>query len=207
MSFTSFKNSQLYQRKSPNLSKLGFDFDNQNVEEEYLKIQSLLYSEYHIRCESQITIKERFNIPSGKTIDTLFKLFDIESRSFSEMTKNAIEQNRKTMPTGFVYQSCWHKTWFGTNEFLRSSYELNLAKEFDSQHIKYHVEALRIKYFDTTIREYRIAIPDFYLPESNTIVEVKSTYWYDPVNMNDKKIAYADLGYQFKLHLDGAWIF
>ena len=64
------------------------------------------------------------------------------------------------------------------------------------------MEHLRIKYFDTQENQYRIAIPDFYLPESNTIIEVKATYWLDEINMQNKKASYANLGYKFKLYLD-----
>lgn len=48
----------------------------------------------------------------------------------------------------------------------------------------------------------RVAIPDFYLPESNTIVEIKSDYTYDKQNMDDKIKAYKEHGYKYKLILE-----
>lgn len=64
------------------------------------------------------------------------------------------------------------------------------------------MEALRIRYYDTTKQKDRVAIPDFYLPQSNTIVEVKSNHTYDKQNMIDRSEQYQKLGYNFKLILD-----
>lgn len=41
------------------------------------------------------------------------------------------------------------------------------------------METLHIKYFDTQRNEYRCAIPDFYIPSKNEIVEIKSLYTLD----------------------------
>jgi predicted nuclease of restriction endonuclease-like RecB superfamily len=49
----------------------------------------------------------------------------------------------------------------------------------------------------------RVAIPDFYLSESNTIVEIKSNWTYDEQNMKDKFKVYKEHGYNFKLILEG----
>ena len=54
-------------------------------------------------------------------------------------------------------------------------------------------------YFDTQKEQERIAIPDFYLPETNTIVEVKSEWTLDKQNMIDKRKSYLKLGYNFEL--------
>ena len=48
----------------------------------------------------------------------------------------------------------------------------------------------------------RVAIPDFYIPNTNTIVEIKSTYTLDVQNMKDKVKKYKELGYDFKLILN-----
>lgn len=196
-----FLKSQFYKNKSPNLLKLGFDYNN-DPESEFLKIQSMLYTEYHIKCESMLTLMKQFNIPSSRTMDIIFRLFDIESRSFSESSQNALLQNRANPRTGIAYKTIYHKSWFGETFCLRSSYEENYAKLLDQSQTKYFVEHLRIKYFNSTQRRFRIAVPDFYLPETNTIVEVKSTYWLNPEEMRDKKDAYISLGYKFKLNLD-----
>lgn len=196
-----FIQSQFYQKKSPNLGKLGFNYDN-DVNSEFLKIQSMLYTEYHIKCESMLTIMKKFNIPSSKTMDTIFRLFDIEARSLSEANYLAIATNRGTTPINTTYKHIFHKSWFGETFCLRSSYEEDYAKSLDLTQTKYFVEHLRIKYFHTTQQRYRIAVPDFYLPETNTIVEVKSVYWLDEDEMRDKKSAYLSLGYNFLLNLE-----
>lgn len=41
-----------------------------------------------------------------------------------------------------------------------------------------------------------------YLPNTNTIVEIKSEYTYDKQNMIDKSNAYKANGYKFKLILE-----
>lgn len=72
----------------------------------------------------------------------------------------------------------------------------------DEQRIRYNVEDLRIHYFDTQRNEERIAIPDFHLPESNEIVEIKSSWTYDEQNMKDKFAAYRKAGFIPRLILD-----
>lgn len=201
MLLNNFKNSQFYKNKSPNLIKLGFDYESP-IETEFLKIQSMLYTEYHIKCESMLTIMKKFNIPSSRTMDIIFRLFDIESRSFSESQTNAILTQRVTMPSSNTYKHIFHTSWFGETFCLRSSYEEEFAKKLDISQTKYFVEHLRIKYFHSEQNRYRIAVPDFYLPETNTIVEVKSTYWLDNNEMLDKATTYLNLGYKFDLFLD-----
>jgi len=196
-----FIQSQFYKSKSPNLKKFGFDYNN-DIKSEFFKIQSMLYTEYHIKCESMLTIMKKFNIPSSKTMDTVFRLFDIEARTFSESNQLALMTNRSSMPNSTTFKHIFHTAWFGETFCLRSSYEEDYAKSLDKSKTKYFVEHLRIKYFNKQENRYRIAIPDFYLPDTNTIVEVKSTYWLNEDEMRDKKEAYINLGYNFKLNLN-----
>jgi hypothetical protein len=191
----------MYRNKSVNLKRLGFSFDNE-IQQEYLKIQSTLYSLYHVQCGSMLTIMKQFGIPSSRTMDILFRLFDIEARSLSDSNTNSILQNRSDPSSNKTFTNTYHTSWCNIPCFLRSSYELEYAKILDENKIVYHVEALRIKYFSSQKNGYRIAIPDFYLPETNTITEVKSEYWLDQENMIDKAKAYRDLGYNFDLYLD-----
>ena len=72
----------------------------------------------------------------------------------------------------------------------------------DDQKIKYEVEKLRIVYWDSQLKKQRIAIPDFYLPDKNEIIEIKSTWTYDEQNMKDKFKAYKEHGYNYKLILN-----
>jgi competence CoiA-like predicted nuclease len=72
----------------------------------------------------------------------------------------------------------------------------------DEQKINYEYETLRIKYYDTYLKVERTSIPDFYLPDSNTIVEIKSTYTLNVQNMKDRVKRYRELGYKFILMLN-----
>lgn len=201
MLIQTFANSQFYKNKSPNLIKLGFDYNNP-INSEFLKIQSMLYNEYHIKCESMLTLMKKFNIPSSRTMDIIFRLFDIEARSLSESGKNAIYNDRNAIPSNTTFKIIFHTAWFGETFCLRSSYEEAYAKQLDDAKTRYYVENFRIKYFHSEQNRYRIAVPDFYLPDSNTIVEVKSSYWLNEPEMRDKKLAYNNLGFKFILNLE-----
>lgn len=197
---TEFLKSQMLNRKSANLTKLGFDF-SKPVEDEYQRIQSLLSTDYLIKCESMLSIMKKYKIPSSRTMDILFRLFDIEARSFAAATSTSLLQNRAE-PRRRKYQHIRHTSWYGASIYMRSSYELDYAKQLDEQKIMYYCESVRIQYYDSVQQKYRIAVPDFYLPETNTIVEIKATYWYDKQNMDDKSAEYQKNGYNFKLILD-----
>ena len=125
-----------------------------------------------------------------------FKNFDIKCRSFSESTALAIINGKHK------YNTYHHITWNGKKVFLRSTYELDYAKELDDNKIDYEVEKLRILYWDSIKLVQRTAIPDFYLTESNTIVEIKSDYTLDIQEMKDKIKAYREHGYKFILILE-----
>lgn len=198
--FNLFIQSQFYKRKSPNLTKLGFSFEN-DPKNEFLKIQSMLYSEYYINGESMLTLMRKFSIPSSKTMDIIFRIFDVRARSFSESTLNALNLNR-AHPRVNAFTVIYHTSWTGEVVCLRSSYEEDYAKLLDAQRIRYAVEHLRIKYYSKQENRYRIAVPDFYLPDNTTIVEIKSLYWLNAEEMRNKRDAYLALGYKFKLILE-----
>ena len=56
-------------------------------------------------------------------------------------------------------------------------------------------------------KKTRVAIPDFYIPSLNMIVEIKSCWTYDEQNMKDRVKAYKKLGYNFKLVKDHVTIY
>ena len=193
----------MLKKQSRNLTKLGYDFSGDSLSE-YLKIQNVLMTKYHIEQGSMLTIMKEFGIPSSRTMDTLFREFEITSRTLPEAYMVAIDQNRfdpaKNLPS---FVNIWHTTWDAKKVLLRSSLEKQFAQDLDTKQIRYEVESMRIKYFDQEQSLYRIAIPDFYLPDDNRIVEVKSTYWLDVKNMQAKARGYTDLGFNFSLYLDG----
>ena len=102
----------------------------------------------------------------------------------------------------FPFKLQKHISWEGKEFTLRSSYEKDFALELDERKISYIVEFKRLEYYDTQENKMRITIPDFYLPETNTIVEIKSVYTLKVQNMKDRRDAYIKLGYNFKLILE-----
>lgn len=203
MSLADFTHSQLYKRKSINLTKVGFDFDA-DASIEYERVKSRLSSLYLVRGESMLSMMKLYGIPSSKTMDTLFKLFDITARSLSEANTLALSTGRATPieKNGFRSKQKWHCTWDKKKVFLRSTYEERVALFLDDARVHYETEAMRVSYFDTTKNCYRICIPDFYLPDAKTIIEVKATYWYDKSEMDDKFRRYKELGFFPILVLD-----
>lgn len=194
-------------QKSPNLQKLGFDITSlgtPRVYEEWDKLYEKLYNLYITQKLSTPIIKHKFNLASVKTIWSLLHALHIPIRDYSQGTSNAILCGRaKLINHQNKYKHGWHTAWNNKHVYYRSSYELDYCSQLDEQQIDYDMEYLRIEYWDSVKQKQRIAIPDFYLPSTNTIVEIKSLYTYDKQNMIDKSDQYKKLGYQFKLILEG----
>lgn len=164
------------------------------------KIRKILYHLYWECGFSSIDIAKYFNYTKKHSIiQESFKYLNIPTRSLSLATRNAIFNGKLNNNIINRYISSWHKTWDGFDVFLRSSYEMDFAKELDNKKIHYEVETLKIKYFDTQKNIYRCAIPDFYIPSTNTIIEVKSYYTTDIKNLCDKENEYKKLGYNYYL--------
>lgn len=135
--------------------------------------------------------------------NTIFEILEINTRNLKESVKNAVLQGKIGCEILYNQYKCgWHTTWNNKEVFLRSSYELDYAKELDENKIDYEVEFFRIKYWDSQKQEYKCAIPDFYIPSQNLIVEIKSNWTLDKQNMKDKFKAYQELGYNTKLICD-----
>lgn len=189
-----------------NLIPFGFDYSKIGTSEffnEYEKAINVLVFEYVNNHLSPKDIYDKYNcynyINHSETILWTLKQLGIHTRGWSESTKNAILQGKNSLNHSYMYNCEWHTTWNNKEVYLRSSYELDYAKELDELKIDYEVESLRIKYFDTQRNEYRCAIPDFYIPETNTIIEIKSEWTLDIQNMKDKFKAYKEFGYNCKL--------
>lgn len=152
---------------------------------------------------SSTEIAAKFNYPDASNLtQKVFPYLGIRIKTAKESVNENLLTGRQKIPEGNFnkfYKSGLHETWKGEKVFLRSSYEEDYAKELDKKKINYEVESLRIVYFDNQKEEYRIAIPDFYLPDENLIVEIKSEWTLDRENMLDKKEAYLKQGYNFKL--------
>lgn len=191
----------------PSLIKyFGFDknkLGNQNVYDEVERVKNMLYDEYWTNHHSSTEICNKYHYPNiGNLVAKIFHYLNIPVKKINEVIKENYLYNRIKSPHNTRFKSRWYTTWDGKEVYLRSSYETQYANELDSQKIEYEVEALRIKYFDSQLNEYRCAIPDFFLPKENMIVEIKSEYTLDEQNMRDKKKAYLENGYNFKLICD-----
>lgn len=207
------ENPEISRRQSPkyfnkfipfglDISKLyTCDFVN-----EYNKVKKILYNEYVINGLSPSDIYKKYDckkhINHSETLLHVFKDMNFPIRSYKASTSNSWLQGKYNSTKGFQYKQQWHTTWDNKEVFLHSSYELDYAKELDEQHINYDVECLRIKYFNNNDNEYHCAIPDFYLKDTNTIVEIKSSWTLNVQEMKDKFDAYKKMGYNCKLILD-----
>ena len=196
-----FERSGLYTQKSCSLVKLGFNFENPNLEEEYLKIQKLLITEYEINLKSADQIEKEYGLAQSTFTTKLLKSFNIEKREKSGIMSASI-LNNSAASYRTCYQSGHHTDWEGKDHFLRSSYEFDLAKKLDERQIHYESEAIRVRYFDTQNRVYKTGVPDFYLPDFNMIIETKGSYFYDNENLADRKVELNKLGFKFYVLLE-----
>ena len=180
-------------------------FDYQYMSEKYIELKQYVQELIDSGLSSNEVCKLLFG--SYKKGNTIFNILQCKTRNLSESISNAILQGKIKISNdinNYRFKEEWHNTWDGKTVFLRSSYETVYANKLDSNKILYEVETLKIKYYDSQRKIYRCAIPDFYLPESNEIIEIKSSFTYDEQNMKDKFKAYRELGYNCKCICD--WI-
>lgn len=193
-----------------NLVKCGFDvttLGSIKAYDEFDRIHDVIYDLYYNQNYSMNDIKKHFNIKRIQNVWSLLKVLNIPRRSFEETSL----AYAKSHPDKRLAQRCGHgyqfKTGYhidpkGVRVFYRSSYELDYMKYLDNCNISYVHEPFRVVYYNSAKKKETFCVPDFILPETNTIVEIKSTYTYDQQNMIDKSNQYKKLGYKFKLILD-----
>jgi hypothetical protein len=194
-----------------NLIEFGFDLDSVGtlkIFEEYYRIRELLLKEYFDNNLSpkDIAIKYNYN-KNSENILHILKSFGIKTRNLSESEINAcligkLNNNVLSSETKYQYKHGWHETWNGKKIYYRSSYELNFAINLDNNKIDYEVEYFRIKYWDSSNKKYRVAIPDFYIPHENKIIEIKSKFTLNKNNIIDKFNEYIKLGFSVLLILE-----
>ena len=185
------------------LKRLGFDetkLGSLDFYQEYDRIKNLMIEEYKVKemTLSQIGIEYRIN---HQTLSYLFKSLGVKTRTSSECGTIYVKNSTNPTPNSFKYKSGWHESWMGTQHFYRSSYEQEYFIKMDMDKVVYETESLRIEYFDSVKNRKRISIPDIFIPSENLIIEIKSTYTYDEVNMNDRVKSYKSLGYKMNLVL------
>lgn len=188
------------------LECFGFDLTKIGtieIHKEYNKVKELLYKEYWDNCLSVAEIKEKYQYPYiANRLYMVMKRMNIQIRDLSEAIKNTIYQGITNIPQptkNYRYKHGIHISWNNKQFFLRSSYEFEFAKQLDEKQIEYEVEWCRIKYWDSELNTYRIAIPDFYIPSTNTIYEIKSSWTFIKQNMLDKFKEYKKLGFNVVL--------
>ena len=208
------QNYDISRRQSPKwfnkLIPFGFDINSlysPRIINEFNKVKQLLYNEYVINNLSPKDIYNKYNcnkyFNNSETLLHIFKDWNFPIRGWSKSCINSwLNGKLNNENKSNQYKQQWYTTWNNKEVYLHSSYELDYAKELDKQKIDYEVEFIHIKYWDSQKHEYRCAIPDFYIPSTNTIIEIKSNYTLDKQNMKDKIKAYKDLGYNFKLICD-----
>lgn len=199
--FEKFINSQFYTKKSPNLTRFGFNFDNPNVEEEYNNLKNKLYDLYFVQNLSSLEISKifNFNVSSG-ILNRLFKVFGFRMRTLSEANILAIKEGRLKIDTSNIfinhpahhplYDQGYLTLYEGTDKekqfYYRSSYEKSFLKKLEYLNIPFECNNYHIDYFDTQENKLRKGFPDFYFPKHNTCIEIKGEHFYDEINLRDR---------------------
>ena len=182
-----------------NLSVIG----SIDVYDEFVRIQNLINEDYYDKNLSVPELQIKYDHNNNGNFLKILKALGIKIRTLSQGCSVSYLTGRQSPKNDqSFYKHGWHTTWNNKKVFLRSSYELDYAKELDCKMIDYEVEKLRVLYFDTQLQKQRVAIPDFYLPESNEIIEIKSSYTLNEQNMKDKFKSYIEHGYKPKVILN-----
>lgn len=180
--------------------KLGFV--DGSLKSRYDRSVQLLKELYFEKKLSSLEIWERTGV-NFRTLRDLFRENGLHTRDLSESNRVALLKGVRRPTSSIQYLHGWHKTWEGMDVYYRSSYELKFAQELDSKKVPYRVEEVRLPYYDTQTQSTRVAVVDFYLPNTNELVEIKSKYTLNIQNMKDKFKAYREAGYIPKLIVNG----
>ena len=80
--------------------------------------------------------------------------------------------------------------------YLKSKWELRVARFLDINKIKWHYEPFVVKYLDSEKNQNRGTVPDFYLPDYNLLIEVKGFMEKQKItNTKDKIKGLNEAGY------------
>jgi hypothetical protein len=171
--------------------------------EEYDRCVNIIHEEYYDNHMSIPALTEKYGITDIGTFGAYLKnSLGFKLRSKSDSLSNSFLVGRNEPRTSTVYKCGWHDTWNGKRYFYRSSYELDYCIELDAKQINYEMETLKFLYWDTQLCKTRTTIPDFYLPDYNHIIEIKSNWTYDKQNILDRRKEYLKHGYKFSLILE-----
>lgn len=183
------------------------------LQERYNKLKEIIYQDYFINYYSLSMIAESYNVD----IDVIYKIINKEfggCRNSSESLLLAIKEGRIDLRNdsstlkNYNFISGKHKSWDNKIYSYRSSWEDKYMTELDNQKIRYLYEPFIVEYFDTKRNIIRYAVPDFFFPDTNEIVELKSSYTIkgQVQEMKDKFESYKKMGYIPKLLLDWEFV-
>lgn len=179
-----------------------------DIYKEYDKLGKWLYDQYINKCKSALDIQKELGIKNFVTVYFLLQKFKIKKRNYSQASTNSMLQKPKSFlhfHNTNIYHCGYHTSWEGKTFWYRSSYELDYAKELDKKKIRYEVESIRMTYQRSIENRTGIMITDFYLPDSNTIVEVKSDFTYNEQDWKDRVSVLSSKGYKCMLLLEHKW--
>lgn len=176
--YTKTDEYKLISRETSN-RKYGSDYYLQNIDN-YLKLKETLIFKYGVDNPSKV---------NG---------INIEKRKKTNLKKYGFEH---AIQNSDVFSKLFRKRKVINHLYYDSTYELKFINYCIDNHIK--LEKIKgIKYlFDDEIKVY---YPDFYLPDYNLIIEIKSTWVYN--RAVDKNIAKRNeciqIGYDFMFIID-----
>jgi hypothetical protein len=181
----------------------GFDINKKGTNEfynEFDRIVNMLKEDYFDKELSLTEIANKYKM-NYQTVHMVFKKIGIIARTISEAGYLAAKNGKGNSDNAvsYPYKSGYHINWKGKEVHYRSNYEKEYYSILDEKKVNYEIENLRIVYYDTQKKKFRIAIPDIYIKDMNEIIEIKSKWTLDEINMNDKIKAYKTLGYNVKV--------
>ena len=181
------------------LTKLG----TIDIYQEYDKLYRFIYDLYINKQQSSPQISKILNV-NWITVMLLVQRFGIEKRSRSESSiTTLIHHPDKFKNCGHNNYYCgYHTSWEGKKFWYRSSYELDYAKELDEKKIRYEVESIRLPYYSKLKGRMAFMITDFYLPDNNTVVEIKGDFTYVKEDISERFSFLKEKGYNCKLILE-----
>ena len=141
------------------------------------------------------------NHPNAGNLGKILKSLGIKLDDLSTSQSKSYLQNRTTLPLSphNHYKQGWFTSKTGRMYYYRSSYELKFIEQLEDINIEFEME-LPFRYYDSIREKYRTALPDFIF--HGKIVEIKSDYTFDEINMIDKFTSYVEHGYDPILQLE-----
>lgn len=185
--------------------KLGFT--EGSLKERFENSIQKLYDFYYNRNLGLIELSKETGL-NQTTVRMLFRKANIPLRSISEGIQTAIKEGRTKARIAPNFHSGVHVSWSGQECRYRSSWELEYMKQLDEQKINYIYEPWWIWYYNSEVQKKRLCCPDFFLPDTNEIVELKSSYTIagKVQEIKDKFKEYKNLGYYPKLLLNWKFV-